>query len=288
MIRLDQFPSISTRQTAAWKIHSYDRVNSTQDNAIAEARRIVSENDRPELAPCSYFSAHIAREQTGGRGQYTRKWSSPAGGLYASMVIAGAPEMDAHVTPLLAGAAVVQTIWQMPGMGKITGDIAIRWPNDVLLRGKKLAGILSECFSQGGRRAAVVGIGLNLNTRMADFPSEISPYAASLFDHTGQTISLESATRLLLDLIQAIWMESAVRRHPSICDEVIQWIAGRDYLHGKLVTISVDGRNITGRGAGISRHGELLLQTAEGSVSIISGTILAVEGEPVRSSGQGR
>ncbi len=281
---MDQFPSISTRQTAAWKIHSYDRVNSTQDNAIAEARRIVSENDRPELAPCSYFSAHIARRQTGGRGQYTRKWASPAGGLYISVVIGGVPEMDTHIAPLLAGAAVIRTIEQLPDAEKIAGELSIRWPNDVLLKGKKLAGILSEGVSQGKRRAVVIGIGLNLNTRPADFPSHISAYAASVAGGMQQTFDPESTARRLLAQIQAIWPEPAAqqRQQAGLADALLEWIARRDYLRGKLVTILADGRTITGRGMGISSLGQLQLHTAEGTASIISGTIMAVDGEPVR------
>ncbi len=265
-----------------WRIHRYDTVDSTQNLALHEARNIVSTN--PDLPPCSHFSVHIAQRQTQGRGQYARAWESPAGGLYLSLVIAGAPELESHATPLLAGVAVIRTILRLPGIRAAEGDITIRWPNDILLGGKKLAGILSEGISQGRQKAVVIGIGLNLNTKTADFPPRIATFATSLAAFTRRIYDTSDVVRLLLDQIQTIWRGLAAVPRSATLDDAIKQISLHDYLQGRLVSICADGQTITGRGDGLSAEGALLLQTAGRLIPILSGTIVAVDGEPVRAA----
>ncbi len=265
-----------------WRIHQYDTVDSTQNLALCEARDIVSAG--PDIPACGHFSAHIAHRQTHGRGQHARAWESPEGGLYLSAVIAGAPEMETPATPLLAGVAVIRTIRRLPDARAAHGDVTIRWPNDILLGGKKLAGILSEGISAGGRQAVVIGIGLNLNTKTADFPSQIATFATSLAACTRQIYDTAEVARILLDQIQTIWRDLATEPRSATVDNAIQQILRDDYLRDRLVTLSAAGQTITGRGAGLSAAGALLLQTAGGLIPIQSGTIVAVDGEPVRAA----
>lgn len=150
-------------------VHRLERVSSTNDAARALA-----------LAGAVHGTAVLAREQTRGRGTKGRAWHSPAGlGLYASFVVrgaAGGPLPSPHLLPLTAGLAAADAISALTSV-----HVSLKWPNDLVLGGRKLGGILSEAVSGGpGGDFAVVGVGLNAGHSAADFPADLRDAATSL------------------------------------------------------------------------------------------------------------
>ena len=118
----------------------------------------------------------VAGEQTGGRGTKGRGWhSAPGLGLYASVILRPG-RSDIALIPAMAGVAVAEAVRSAAGI-----EARLKWPNDIVWRGKKLGGILSESAFRGAEVGhVVVGIGLNLRHRRADFPPDILPTATSL------------------------------------------------------------------------------------------------------------
>ena len=137
----------------------------------------------------------IADHQTRGRGRQGRSWhSEPATGLYLSTLLKPnlPPEKLACLT-LMAGVATVSAIHQ-----QTSAPAKLKWPNDILLNGKKLAGILCECIAKSGNTPAViVGIGINLNH--TSFPESIKDTATSLKLETGKNVDRAD---LILSLLQ--------------------------------------------------------------------------------------
>jgi BirA family biotin operon repressor/biotin-[acetyl-CoA-carboxylase] ligase len=137
----------------------------------------------------------VAEEQTAGRGRGNRRWHSPPGlGLYLSLVLR--PRSRLRSAALFQAAAAVGVAH---GIMKLTGrPLTLRWPNDVLMNGRKLAGTLVEAIEVDPPDAALVaGIGINVNQAAESFPPEIATEATSLFVETG-------VRRNRLDVLSAV------------------------------------------------------------------------------------
>jgi BirA family biotin operon repressor/biotin-[acetyl-CoA-carboxylase] ligase len=176
-----------------------------------------------------------AAAQSAGRGRQGRQWSAPAGAaLLMSLVL-----RDAHpLLPLAAAVAVAQTV----------GDEArIKWPNDVLLGGRKVAGILAEGRPQEGW--AVLGIGVNVAIRVEDLPAELHATAATLGRDPADV------EPFLADLLAAL--ERTLALAPA---EVLDAWRARDALAGREISWS-GGR---GTAAGIDGEGRLVVELADG------------------------
>jgi BirA family biotin operon repressor/biotin-[acetyl-CoA-carboxylase] ligase len=176
-----------------------------------------------------------AAAQSAGRGRQGRGWSAPPGrALLCSVVIREPPRL----LPLAAGVAVAQTIER---------EVTLKWPNDVLLNGRKIAGILVEGRPQ--ERWAVVGIGLNVALAPEDFPSELAQRATTL----GLEPSAIEPTlgRLLAQLER--WVGASER-------DVLDAFSRRDELRGHDISWSGGA----GVAAGIDGDGRLLVDTTDG------------------------
>ena len=146
----------------------------------------------------------IAGRQSGGRGRMERHFSSPEGGLYLSMLLSPGctAEQSLSITPCTAVAVhrAVRSLWGI--------DALIKWPNDLLYKGRKICGILCESVFFQGRQLLVLGVGLNVATRPEAFPEELRDTAASLLTLCGTAPSLDSAAAELvsqLDGMYALW-----------------------------------------------------------------------------------
>ncbi len=181
----------------------------------------------------------IADSQTAGHGRYGREWVSPPGGLYASIVLAPDP-----LLPLRAGVAVAAAISEY-GI-----EVRLKWPNDVTVDGKKIAGILIE----GADKVMVLGIGVNLDP--VPYPGATSVRAA------GGTVprAEELLFRILATLFAPVDTDSILRRYRALCDTV-----------GRYVSVAVGPEVIRGRAVGIDREGKLMLETDAGVRLISSG-----------------
>ena len=153
-------------------------------------------------------TAVIAASQTAGRGRSGRGFLSPEGGLYLSVLLR--PEVEPERLPTLTPVAAVAVC---RAVGAVCGlSCGIKWPNDVLLGGKKICGILVESVLGGERPCVIVGVGINANT--PSFPEELRSIAGSIFAETGKTIDLDAlAAELLaqLDALYAGWLADGGR-----------------------------------------------------------------------------
>jgi BirA family transcriptional regulator, biotin operon repressor / biotin---[acetyl-CoA-carboxylase] ligase len=201
-------------------------------------RLIGSTNQRArELAGAGapHGALVTASEQTAGRGRQGRTWTAPPGrALLCSLIVREPPRL----LSLAAGVAVAEVAGP---------DAKLKWPNDVLLAGRKVAGILAE--GRPAERWAVLGIGLNVALHEDDFPLELRDRAGTL----GRSPEQIEAT--LDELLAALerWLAAPA-------DEVLEAVRARDALLGQAVSWA----NGAGRGAGIDAEGRLLVATDAG------------------------
>ena len=202
----------------------------------------------------------VAERQTQGRGRHGRNWFSPAGNLYASILLRpGLP--PARMSELgfivaLAAADAVDTV--LPG-----GRARLKWPNDVLVDGGKVAGTLVEIIEDN---AAVIGIGLNISR-----VPEAAPYPVTCLRDAGATTSPEAVlTHLLaaLELRLAHWSERGFTRAREA------WLA-RGPAPGEMVSVRIGTRIDAGRFAGLDADGALLLAADGGMRRVVAGEVVA-------------
>jgi len=125
----------------------------------------------------------ITDHQSHGRGRFDRTWISPPGNLAFSLAVSIPKNIDkVYQLNLLAGLSMVKAIKNLYYL-----NIFLKWPNDVIINNKKLVGILSESVLEA--KTIVIGIGVNLNSRTKDFPSELQPLLTTLCEQTNETVS---------------------------------------------------------------------------------------------------
>jgi BirA family transcriptional regulator, biotin operon repressor / biotin---[acetyl-CoA-carboxylase] ligase len=185
-----------------------------------------------------------AAEQSAGRGRQGRTWSAPPGrALLCSIIVRDPPRL----LPLAVGVAVAE---------EVGGGARVRWPNDVLLDGRKVAGILVEGRPQ--ERWAVAGIGLNVAVREGDLPAALNGRAGTL-GRSVQEIE-PTLTRLLASLEH--WIAAAA-------PEVLAALRDRDALLGR----QVHWASGAGEAAGVDEDGRLLVATPAGRVALEAGEV---------------
>ncbi|HWF52176.1 MAG TPA: biotin--[acetyl-CoA-carboxylase] ligase [Solirubrobacteraceae bacterium] len=211
-------------------------------------RRTTSTNERARALAAGgapHGTLVTAAEQTAGRGRQGRTWTAPPGrGLLCSVVVRDPPRL----LPLAAGAAVADAVDRaVAGSRERPRGAQIKWPNDVLLRGGKVAGILVEGRPQ--ERWAVVGIGLNVAVAPSDFPPELAGRAATL------GLGHEAIEPTLRDLLARLehWLAADA-------ETLLAEIRARDALLGRPVRWAGE----EGRGDGIDGDGRLVVITPGG------------------------
>jgi BirA family biotin operon repressor/biotin-[acetyl-CoA-carboxylase] ligase len=199
----------------------------------------------------------IAGKQTNGKGRLDRTWLSPAGGIYFSIILY--PDIShLHSLIMVASLAVVYAISEVTGL-----QTQIKWPNDVLVRTKKLCGILIESGAgEGNITYAVVGIGINANIQMASF-AEISPVATSLSDELGRDVSRLELVRKLLSEFERLYL--------SLPGETIyqEWRNSLLTL-GRKVHARSGNSVYEGVAESVARDGSLILRRSDGSLISVS------------------
>ena len=205
-----------------------------------------------------------ADAQSGGRGRMQRVWSSPAGvNLYFSVILRpSVSPLRLPQIPLLVAAALHRALsFSVPGL-----QVLIKWPNDMLVNGRKICGILCEMESEADMAHFVIaGIGINVNLR--ELPHEIRGIATSLFLETGEEYSRSALLASFFNAFEPIydaWLEE------EDLGQVLECLDEYSYLKGRLVEVEQFNRRLRGRAAGISRTGELLLDLDNGERRVIS------------------
>jgi BirA family biotin operon repressor/biotin-[acetyl-CoA-carboxylase] ligase len=207
-------------------------------------------------------SVAIAEEQTAGRGRAGRSWySEKASGIYASVLLRPSiPPADAPLLTLLAGLAARDAVAEQTGM-----EPDLRWPNDLLLRGKKFCGILNELEAEPDRiRFVVIGFGVNVNH--GHLPEELGARATSLRIETGRTQSrLELLVRLLrqLDRYYNRFLGEGARPILERFSEV------SSYARGKRVRITLAQESFVGTTAGLEPSGLLRVRRDDGRTEVV-------------------
>lgn len=207
-----------------------------------------------------------AERQTGGRGRQGRAWSSPEGNLYASTLVRLRPHDPQAATLALVAAVALEEVVRAylpslsPGEGGGTvgaGGLAIKWPNDLLLDGAKLSGILLERADD----AVVIGMGVNL----AHHPVDLGRLATSLAAH-GAVPDPADFLETLADAFER-WL--GIWRVEGLAPIRARWLE-RGYQPGTALTARLpDGSAIDGLFQGLSGEGALILRLAEGSSRVI-------------------
>jgi len=236
------------------KIGKPVRILSQVDSTNEEIRRNLNKNTPEGLVV-------IADQQTHGKGRLGRSWhSEPGTGLYLSALLRPVMSIEnlACIT-LMAGLATASAIRQ-----QISTWVKLKWPNDILLNGKKIAGILCECITDSGKNPAVItGIGINLSH--THFPESIKDTATSLKLETGKNVSRED---IALSLLQNLDSEYENFLQGKIESLIQRWTQQTD-MFGNTITVYQKEKIRVGTAMGLDPHGKLILQTPKGEQMLI-------------------
>lgn len=207
-----------------------------------------------------------AGAQTDGRGRMTRVWFSPPGAnLYFSLLLRPAVEPGrAASLPLVAGLAVAEALAELAPETLPQ----IKWPNDILMGGKKVCGILCEMQAETDCvRHIIPGIGVNVNLTRAELPEALRSRATSLRIETGRTYSRAAVLAAILNQFEPLYD----RWRAEGFEPLLGAIGARDALLGRTITLEQGGRRVEGRADGILPDGALRLVTEQGPVPVYSG-----------------
>jgi len=223
----------------------------TLDSTNARAYQLASKGSREG-------EVVVAESQEKGRGRLGRQWFSPPFlNLYASVILR--PEIPPSQAPLLtlmAAVATAETVEQFSGLRPL-----IKWPNDILLGNRKIAGLLNEMHSEMDRvHFVILGIGVNLNVDSESFPPEIRHLATSLKRETGEAVSRRVFFSSLLQNLEK-WYDSFLKEgRGSVLEAWRDWAR----IKGKKVRVTSFGEVVTGIAIDIDSDGALILKTKDG------------------------
>ncbi|MDJ1156760.1 biotin--[acetyl-CoA-carboxylase] ligase [Chelatococcus sp. SYSU_G07232] len=252
---MDRAALAAEARDAGFRLLSLDATPSTNDEALQRAR----EGDPGKLWI-------LAREQTKGRGRHGRAWASPPGNLYASLLLVEPCDLtDAPQLGFVAGLALYDAIGAVAGL--TAPRLTLKWPNDLLLDGAKISGILLEGHRIGTPPRFVVIVGMGLNVGFA--PSDTPYPATSLAQAVGpvevaavfSALSAAFATRL------AQWDKGL--GFARLREAWLARAAGR----GQRVTVRLPGREVRGTFVGMDSAGRLLLDGEAGRETIDAGDL---------------
>jgi len=246
------------RLPAAYRLVLYDTVDSTNDEAKRLARAGAEEG-----------TLVWGHEQTAGRGRRGRAWASPPGNLYASLILRPQCPLDqAAQLSFVAALAVGDTLTSTTQ--KQLDALSYKWPNDVLLRGRKIAGILLDSELGGGEvpEFVVVGVGINLlsSPRNTEFP------ATSIAEEDLGTVSPSAALEGFARHFQA-WVQRW--REEGFAPIRTAWLA-RAMALGEPIRVRLGPATLHGRFIDIDQHGALLLERAGQFRRVAAGEVFPV------------
>ncbi len=213
----------------------------------------------------------FAESQTRGRGRLGRKWISPVRkGLWFSLLLR--PNLRPQETTQLTVASA--TALRRAIVSQTRQPVEIKWPNDILINSKKVAGILTEMSAELDRvRHVIPGIGIDVNQDAHEFPPELRKTATSLKIESGESLSRPAlATAVLRELD---------KDYSRVCAGEFSEVAGEWVEHcgtiGKDITVQIGDRNIRGRAESLDDDGALLLRTEHGRLQRITGGDVTIE-----------
>jgi len=256
------------------RLNSFVKPPSFNDNPVEWANQILAPRELPFVL--------VADEQTAGRGRQSNTWWTGSGSLALSMLLNAKqhglkPQHSAHLS-LAIGLATMQALkvitkWTLD-IEEDDGDkytaampkIEIRWPNDVYVNDRKITGILIEAPNM---HHIVIGIGVNTNNSAADAPEEIREKISTLSDVLGRKID---QPRFIYTLCREIM--DILNYFPSQLSQLIENVEASLYQMGKMVNISRENEQVTGKCLGLNPDGALRVLTEAGEVAVVSGVVI--------------
>lgn len=210
----------------------------------------------------------FAESQTRGRGRLGRKWVSPARlGLWFSVLLRpGLRPQEATQLTVASATALRRAIASLYRL-----EVEIKWPNDILIRGRKVAGILTELSAELDRiNHMVVGIGVDVNQAASDFPPELARLAVSLRSELGRRLSRAELAVAILRELDADYARLAAGDFAAVADEWEEYCA----TIGCEIAILIGERRVRGRAESLGEDGALLIRTEHGHLErIVSGDV---------------
>ena len=208
-----------------------------------------------------------AEVQTAGTGRLERSWASPKGGLWFSIILRPpVPPAQAPKLTLLAGVAVaaaIRTLYRI--------DAHLKWPNDIIVEGKKLCGILSESRAAGEKLDhVIIGIGINANFPVSALPEELRKTDTTLCDELGKQVNLDGLLRAILSGLEMRYQRFCGGDTAAIIEE---WKMLTSTL-GNKVKVATPSGNVVGVAEDVDPDGALVVKTAKGHVHVVSGDII--------------
>lgn len=245
-----------------WRIHYFEELDSTQTTARELA-----------MAGSPQGTVVIAETQTRGRGRMGRAWHSPSGAnLYSTTILRPAmPIAEVPQLSLVAGVAAAEALArEAPGL------VALKWPNDVWLRGRKAGGIIAEALTdlQGKLEAVLLGIGLNINLAPDQIPSALKDKATSLRATLGRRCDRIAIAEALFNFLDYRYTEWLLRGFSAVRPSWEQFSA----LTGKRVTVVDGDRREAGLVRGIDSDGALMLDIGAAQPRRILAGEVSIEG----------
>lgn len=238
----------------------YERLDSTN----TKAKELAKEG-------AEHGTVVVADMQTAGKGRRGRTWESPAGtNIYMSILLR--PELEASQAPML-------TLVMAYSIAKVLQkrdheDVQIKWPNDLVLSGKKICGILTEMELRGQEIAhVVIGVGINANT--TTFPEELQDKATSLYLESGKEVNREQLIHEIVNAFVEDYKRFIAEKDLAFLqDEYNQMLINCK----KEVRVLEPGNEYTAWALGINRNGELLVRKADGSEEAVFAGEVSVRG----------
>jgi BirA family biotin operon repressor/biotin-[acetyl-CoA-carboxylase] ligase len=210
----------------------------------------------------------IAETQTAGRGRLGRKWISPKGGLYFSLILR--PSLQASEAVKLvfaAGLAIAEVLNKSYGL-----NVETKWPNDVLVNGKKICGILGEMNATGERvNYSIIGVGVNSNFNAEkDLPKDLAETATSLEDELGRKTRIEELFQALIGKLENVY---CLFLNEGFAPVLKEWKKYAGFL-GKKVEVIRGAEKFCGVALNVDSDGSLILKQNKETVKLISGDLL--------------
>ena len=275
---IDSSPKIGYRLSETTRLVLPDEIRDGLETKILGQADIVhytlvdSTNDRAKdlaIQGAPEGTIVVAEEQSAGRGRKGRSWLSANGdGICLSLILRPSmPPGEISQITLMTAVAIAETLLEISG-----ADVNIKWPNDILVNGKKIAGILTEMsMEMDVIDYIIIGLGLNVNTEKKLFGEDIKDLATSLYIVTGIHFSRSEIIRLFLQrfekyylLVQSDGFSSIIKRWKELSNII-----------GKYVTVDISGRKISGTVDDIGEDGVMILKDEDDKKHrIISGDVL--------------
>lgn len=202
----------------------------------------------------------LADEQTAGRGRAGHRWYSPKGdGLYFSLLLGLRDLHNPGLVPIFGGLGAARALRRL--LPEVS--VGLKWPNDLLLNGRKCGGVLAEAAWDGAQmRYMVLGVGLNVHNKIRDFPRELREVAASVDAVAGRKVSRLDLMDTLIPELDALLAEPL----DTLDRDDLRDLDAYDWLRGKRCTVKEPGhdRGVTGVAVGIAPDGALLFRPDTG------------------------